>query len=352
MKTNKDILILGIESSCDETSVSVVKNGRTVLSNVISSQINIHKKYGGVVPEIASRKHIENIDVVMKEALRKSKVNLKDINIIAVTYGPGLIGPLLVGLSYAKGLSLSTNIPFIGINHIEGHIASNYISNPNLTPPFVSLIVSGGHTNLVHIYDYNKFKIYGSTHDDACGEAYDKVARVLGFTYPGGPKLEKAALKGVSGAYTFPRGKIEDNEYDFTYSGLKSHVINIIHNIKQKNKDKISETDINNISYEFQNSIIDSLISRTISLANKLGEKKVAICGGVSANDAIKNALEKACDENNISFYYPEKMYTTDNAAMIGAAGYYKYINGYRSDISLNANANLMFDNDYIRNMK
>lgn len=352
MKTNKDILILGIESSCDETSVSVVKNGRTVLSNVISSQINIHKKYGGVVPEIASRKHIENIDIVMKEALIKSKVSLKDINAIAVTYGPGLIGPLLVGLSYAKGLSLSTKIPFIGINHIEGHIASNYISNKDLIPPFISLIVSGGHTNLVYIYDYNKFIIYGSTHDDACGEAYDKVARVLGFQYPGGPKLEKAALKGVSGAYTFPRGKIDECEYDFTYSGLKSHVINIIHNIKQKNNNKISENDINNISYEFQNSIIDSLVSRTISLANKLKEKKVAICGGVSANDAIKSALKNACDDNKIVFYYPEKIYCTDNAAMIAAAGYYKYINGYRSDISLNANANLMFDNDYIRNMK
>lgn len=342
MKTNKDILILGIESSCDETSISVVKNGRKVLSNVISSQINIHKEYGGVVPEIASRKHIECIDYVYKEALKQANVLIDDIDAIAVTYGPGLVGSLLVGLSFAKGLSISSKIPFIGINHIEGHIASNYISNLDLEPPFIALIVSGGHTNLVKVESYNSFKIYGKTHDDACGEAYDKIARVLGFEYPGGPKLEKAALNGKLGEFSFPRGEVREYKYDFTYSGLKSHVINIIHNIKQKNNDIDNQT-VFDISLEFQNSIIDSLVYRTIELSKELNINKVAICGGVSANNAIKNALKLECDKNDIRFYYPEKIYCTDNAAMIASAGYYEYINGNNSKLDLNAIANLEF---------
>lgn len=343
MKKNKpDIYILGIESSCDETSISVVKNGREVLSNVTSSQINIHKLYGGVVPEIASRMHVENIDYVYELALKEAKVKINDIDAIAVTYGPGLIGSLLVGLSYAKGLSISTGIPFIGINHIEGHIASNYISNIDLEPPFIALIVSGGHTNLVLVNSYNKFKIYGSTNDDACGECYDKVARVLGFAYPGGPKLEKAALKGREGVYTFPRGEIKDRPYDFTYSGLKSHVINVIHNINQKSK--ITNKQISDISYEFQNSIIDSLVYRTINLSKELKINKVAICGGVSANNAIKNALNDSCMINNIEFYYPENKYCTDNGAMIASAGYYAFINGKKSALNLNADANLKFN--------
>lgn len=341
MSKHKDTIILGIESSCDETSVSIVKNGRLVLSNVISSQIDIHKLYGGVVPEIASRKHVENIEYVFDEAIRKAKIKLDDIDAITVTCGPGLIGALLVGLSFAKGLSISLNKPFIGINHIEGHIASNYISNPNLEPPFIALIVSGGHTNLVEVKDYKNFKIYGRTHDDACGEAYDKVARVLGFEYPGGPKLEKAALGGKTSSFIFPRGEIDDKPYDFTYSGLKSHVINVIHNLKQKNK--LTVDAINDISLEFQNSIIDSLVDRSINLSKELKIDKIAICGGVSANDAIKNALKSKCEANNIKFFYPEKIYCTDNAAMIASAGYYKYINGYRSKLDLNADANLEF---------
>ena len=343
MKINKDILILGIESSCDETSISVVKNGRYVLSNVTNSQIDIHKIYGGVVPEIASRNHIINIDYVYSKALSDANITIKDINAIAVTYGPGLIGSLLVGLSFAKGLSIATNIPFIGINHIEGHIASNYITNTDLEPPFIALIVSGGHTNLVHVKNYNSFKIYGRTHDDACGEAYDKIARVLGFEYPGGPKLEKSALNGTKNIFTFPRGEIKDCPYDFTYSGLKSHVINIIHNIKQKNNDKIDSKTISDISLEFQNSIIDSLINRTINLSKELNINKIAICGGVSANDAIKNALSIECEKNNIKFFYPEKKYTTDNGAMIASAGYYEFINKKTSNLDLNANANLEF---------
>ena len=343
MKTNKDIFILGIESSCDETSVSVVKNGRNVLSNVISSQIDTHKLYGGVVPEIASRKHIENIDIVYKEALLEAETNIDNIDAIAVTYGPGLVGSLLVGLSFAKGLSIASNIPFIGINHIEGHIASNYISNFDLEPPFIALIVSGGHTNLVKVENFNSFKIYGKTHDDACGEAYDKIARVLGFEYPGGPKLEKAALNGRADIFTFPRGEVRDSIYDFTYSGLKSHVINIIHNIKQKNNDGIDSQIVSDISLEFQNSIIDSLVTRTIALSKELNINKVAICGGVSANSAIKNSLKLQCDKNNIRFYYPENKYCTDNAAMIASAGYYEYINGKKSALDLNAIPNLEF---------
>lgn len=343
MKIKDDIYILGIESSCDETSVSVVKNGRDVLSNVISSQIDIHKLYGGVVPEIASRKHIENIDIIYKESLKQAKLSIEDISAIAVTYGPGLVGSLLVGLSFAKGLSIASNIPFIGINHIEGHIASNYISNSDLEPPFISLIVSGGHTNLVKVESYNSFKIYGKTHDDACGEAYDKIARVLGFEYPGGPKLEKAALNGTQNKFSFPRGEVRGSIYDFTYSGLKSHVINVIHNIKQKNNESIDNQTISDISLEFQNSIIDSLVNRTISLSKELNIDKVAICGGVSANTAIKTALKNECDKNNIKFFYPENIYCTDNAAMIASAGYYEFINDKRSKLDLNADANLEF---------
>lgn len=343
MKTNKDILILGIESSCDETSISVVKNGREVLSNVTNSQIDIHKLYGGVVPEIASRNHIINIDYVYKQALADANVNIDDISAIAVTYGPGLIGSLLVGLSFAKGLSIASGIPFIGVNHIEGHIASNYISNINFKPPFIALIVSGGHTNLVHVKDYNTFRIYGKTHDDACGEAYDKIARVLGFEYPGGPKLEKAALSGTNGKFVFPRGEIKDCPNDFTYSGLKSHVINVIHNIKQKNNNIIDEQTISDISLEFQNSIIDSLVDRTINLSKELNINKIAICGGVSANNAIKNSLKLKCENNNIEFYYPENKYCTDNGAMIASAGYYEFINGKTSSLDLNADANLEF---------
>lgn len=344
MKTKDQIYILGIESSCDDTSVSIVENGRKVLSNVISSQIDIHKLYGGVVPEIASRNHINNIKIVYDEAINKSKISLNDVSAIAVTYGPGLIGSLLVGLSFAKALSISSNIPFIGINHIEGHIASNYISNFDLEPPFIALIVSGGHTNLVEVKDYTKFYIHGKTHDDACGEAYDKIARVLGFEYPGGPKLEKAALKGRLKAFTFPRGNINDRPYDFTYSGLKSHTINVIHNIMQKNNGMLSSQTKSDISLEFQNSIIDSLVDRTIALSNELNIKKVAICGGVSANEAIKNALSIKCRENNIKFYYPEIVYCTDNAAMIASAGYFEFKEGNFSKYNLNADANLEFE--------
>ena len=339
---NKDIYIMGIETSCDETSVAIVKNGREVLSNIISSQINIHKKYGGVVPEIASRKHIENIKIVTDEAIKKSKIKIEEIDSIAVTYGPGLVGALLVGLSFAKGLSISLNKPYIGINHIEGHIASNYISHKDLEPPFINLIISGGHTNLIVVKDYNKYIEYGKTHDDAVGECYDKIARVLGFPYPGGPKLEMSALKGKN-IYDYPVIKIEDNKYDFSYSGLKSHFLNIINTEKMKNNDILDNDTINNISCSFQNAIIDTLVDKCIELSNETNINKIAICGGVSANNAIKLAFKNKCNENNILFYSPEIYYTTDNAAMIATAGYYKFINGEKSDMNLNAIANLEF---------
>ncbi len=336
----KDIIILGIETSCDETSVAVVKNGKEVLSNIISSQIDIHKLYGGVVPEIASRKHIEVIDKVFDEAILKANIKLKDVSAIAVTYGPGLVGALLVGINYAKGLSLGLDIPLIGINHIEGHIAANYISNKSLEPPFLTLIISGGHTNLVLVEDRTKFKIYGKTHDDACGETFDKVARVLGLSYPGGPKLEEKARKGTY-TYQFPRGNIKGEPYDFTFSGLKSSVINTINSLKQKNM--LDENEISNISFSFQKSVIDTLTEKSINLARELGINKFSICGGVSANKKIREEFIKVCEKNNIEFYCPELILSTDNAGMIAQAGYYRYNNGDFCDLSLNAEPNLEF---------
>lgn len=344
----KDSIILGIETSCDDTSVSFVKNGREVLSNVISSQIDIHKIYGGVVPEIASRKHTDNISIVFNEALKQANLDINNIDCIAVTYGPGLIGSLLVGLSFAKALSIAINKPFIGINHIEGHICSNYITNKNLEPPFLCLIVSGGHTNLVVVEDYCKYKIYGKTHDDACGECFDKIARSLGLDYPGGPKIEKYALNCDIDYYNFPRGNIINNPYDFTFSGLKSSIINFINNKKNKlsntSKDIVLDTEeISKICYSFQNSIIDTLTSKTIALAETLNISNIAICGGVSANNTIKNAMNDICIKHNINFFAPENIYSTDNAAMIASAGYYRYIRNEFSDLSLNAISNLEF---------
>lgn len=339
---NKDIHILGIESSCDETAVSIAKNGREVLSNVISSQIKIHEKFGGVVPEIASRKHLEAIDNVFEIALKEANVTIDQIDAIAVTKGPGLVGALLVGLSYAKALAYATNKPLIGVHHIEGHVCANYITNKDLEPPFICLVVSGGHTNLVLVEDYTKYKIYGHTHDDAAGESFDKVARALGLPYPGGPKLEKCAKESKNNDLIFPRGVVSENQYDFTFSGLKSHTLNYIQKVLRENKqEKLTDTQINDISKAFQDSVIESLVSRTISLTKELGYKKVAIAGGVSANSAIRNALEETCKQNGITFYKPDFILCTDNAAMIASAGYYEFINGKSDDFYLNAIPNL-----------
>ncbi len=327
----KDILTLAIESSCDETSVAIVKNGREVLSNVISTQIDIHKKYGGVVPEIASRNHVENITFVIEEALEKSGVTLNDVDVISCTYGPGLVGALLVGLSTAKAMAYALNKPFLGVHHIEGHIAANYITHKDLEPPYLCLVVSGGHSHLVHVKDYTKFEILGKTRDDAVGEAFDKVARVVGIGYPGGPVIDKLAKEGKP-IYKLPRTHFEN--LDFSFSGIKTAVINLVH----KEGDKIN---INDLCASFEEAVTDVLIDNTKKAMQELKLDKVAIAGGVSANSYIRSRLSKLGEENGYKVYYPEMVLCTDNAAMIASAGYYNYINGKRSDWNLNAVPNL-----------
>ncbi len=337
MNSNKDIYILGIETSCDETSASIVKNGRKVLSNIISSQIDIHKKFGGVVPEIASRKHIEIISTVVDEAINCSGVSLTKVDGIAVTYGPGLVGALLVGLSYAKALAYSINKPLIGVHHIEGHICANYIENENLTPPFVCLVVSGGHTNIVHVKDYGEYEVLGQTRDDAAGEAYDKVARVCGLGYPGGPKIDNLSTKGNSNAIEFPKIMLEEGSFDFSFSGLKSAVLNYVNKCKMTNI-KINEADI---AASFQKSVIDVLTTKTISACKKLSINKVAMAGGVSCNTTLRDKMKSLCLENDYSLHIPEPVYCTDNAAMISSCGYFSFLKGITFGLDLNAYPNL-----------
>lgn len=329
----KDITILAIETSCDETSAAVVKNGREVLSNVISSQIATHKLYGGVVPEIASRKHIEAIDWVIDAALDEAGMKKEDIDAIAVTYGPGLVGALLVGLAEAKALAFALNKPLVPVHHIEGHIAANYISDTEWKPPFICLVVSGGHTHLVHIKDYNSFDILGRTRDDAAGEAYDKVARVLGLPYPGGPQIDRLSKEGDPHAIKFPRVVLEHDSYDFSFSGLKSAVLNFTNTAKMKGEE-YNDADV---AAGFQQAVIDVLVEKAIRACKEFGIDKLALAGGVSANSHLRADMKKACDENNISFNVPEPVLCTDNGAMIGAAGYYEFINGNVADMSLNA---------------
>ena len=333
----KDILILAIESSCDETAASVVKNGRTVLSNIISSQIELHKLYGGVVPEIASRKHIEKINQVIEEALREAKVTLDDLNAIAVTYGPGLVGALLVGVAEAKAISYAKHIPLVGVHHIEGHISANYIENPDLEPPFLCLVVSGGHTHLVMVKDYGTYEIIGRTRDDAAGEAFDKVARAIGLGYPGGPKIDRLAREGRSDAIAFPRAHIEENPYDFSFSGLKSSVLNYLNGCRMKGE-LIVEADI---AASFQKAVIDVLVEHAMMAVKEFRVTKFAIAGGVASNSSLRKAMEDACRENKVEFYHPSPIFCTDNAAMIGVAGYYEYKNGTRHGLDLNAVPNL-----------
>ena len=333
----KDTYILAIESSCDETAAAVIKNGRQVCSNVIFSQIELHKLYGGVVPEIASRKHIEKINQVIREALTTASITLKEIDAVAVTYGPGLVGALLVGVSEAKAIAYAMNKPLVGVHHIEGHIAANYIENLDLEPPFMCLVVSGGHTHLVKVMDYDKFEIVGRTRDDAAGEAFDKVARAIGLGYPGGPKVDKLAKEGNKDAIAFPRAKVTDNEYDFSFSGLKSAVLNYLNQCEMK-QIEVNRADV---AASFQYAVIDVLTSHALRATKEMGMDKLAIAGGVASNTSLRNSLEEACNREGIHFYHPSPIYCTDNAAMIGVAGYYSYINGVRHGLDLNAVPNL-----------
>ena len=335
--TDEDVTILAIESSCDETAAAVVKNGRTVLSSVISSQIATHTVYGGVVPEIASREHIKAINYVIRRALAEADRKLSDVTAIGVTYGPGLVGALLVGVAEAKALAYGAGKPLVGVHHIEGHVSANFIEHPDLEPPFVCLIVSGGHTHLVIVKDYGEFEIIGRTRDDAAGEAFDKVARAVGLGYPGGPKVDKAAREGNPHAVEFPRGKIDDSPYDFTFSGLKSAVLNYINHAKMTGQ----EIFVPDLAASFQNSVVDSLVSRTVAAAKEYGYRKVAIAGGVASNSALRAAMEEACRRRNLRCYYPSPILCTDNAAMIGAAAYYEYRKGNLAGWDLNAVPNL-----------
>ena len=329
--------ILAIESSCDETAAAVVEDGRKVLSSVISSQISIHTKFGGVVPEIASRKHIENINPVIRQALSDADMKLDDVDAIAVTYGPGLVGALLVGVAEAKAIAYATNKPLIGVHHIEGHISANYIENQDLEPPFICLVVSGGHTHLVVVKDYGEYEILGKTRDDAAGEAFDKVARAVGLGYPGGPKVDAMAKEGNPHAIEFPRGAVSGSPYDFSFSGLKSAVLNYLNQCEMKGEE-VNRADV---CASFQASVVDSLVSRAFAALNDYGYKKLAIAGGVASNSAIRSAFIEKCKASGVEFYYPSPILCTDNAAMIGSAAYYDYKNGITHGLDLNAVPNL-----------
>ena len=332
-----DTYILAIESSCDETAAAVVKNGREVLSNVISSQIALHTLYGGVVPEIASRKHIEKINQVIEEALTEAKMELGQIDAIGVTYGPGLVGALLVGVAEAKAISYATGIPLVGVHHIEGHVSANYIEHPELEPPFLCLIVSGGHTHLVIVKEYGEYEIIGRTHDDAAGEAYDKVARAIGLGYPGGPKVDKLSKEGNPSAIAFPRAQVEGCPYDFSFSGLKSAVLNYLHHAEQVGEE-INRADV---AASFQAAVVDVLVDKTLQAAKEYGIDKIALAGGVASNSALRTGMEAVCKKAGKTLYFPSPIYCTDNAAMIGVAAYYEYKKGVRHGLDLNAVPNL-----------
>ena len=328
---------MAIESSCDETAAAVVRNGREVLSNVIYSQIALHTEYGGVVPEIASRKHIEKINQVIEQALTDAEMKLEEMTAIAVTYGPGLVGALLVGVSAAKAISFASGIPLVGVHHIEGHISANYIENKELEPPFICLVVSGGHSHLVVVKDYGEYEIIGRTRDDAAGEAFDKVARAIGLGYPGGPKIDKVSGEGNPDAIHFPRAKVADAEYDFSFSGLKSAVLNYLNSCQMKGE-AISTADV---AASFQRAVIDVLVEHSMDAVERYGYKKFAIAGGVASNSGLRKAFEEVCGKKDITFYHPSPIYCTDNAAMIGAAAYYEFQKGIRHGFDLNAVPNL-----------
>lgn len=333
----EDLKILAIETSCDETSVSVIKNGREILSNTISSQIPTHRIFGGVVPEIASRMHLENINLIIQESLAEANLGFENIDVVACTKGPGLIGALLVGISSAKAISYALNIPLVGVNHMQGHICANYLVHKELEPPFIGLIVSGGHTYLVHVKGYNDFEIIGRTRDDAAGESFDKIARALGLPYPGGPEIDKQAKNGDPTAIEFPRVIIDKNTYDFSFSGLKTSVLNYINNQRQKNL----EINVPDICASFQQAVLDVLINKSIRLLKEKNMNKFVISGGVAANSKLIEMAEDMGKKNNIDIYYPSKILSTDNAAMIGCAAYYDYISGKKDELDLKVYPNL-----------
>ncbi|NEZ46787.1 tRNA (adenosine(37)-N6)-threonylcarbamoyltransferase complex transferase subunit TsaD [Clostridium niameyense] len=334
---NENIKILAIESSCDETSASVVVNGREVLSNIIASQISTHEKFGGVVPEVASRKHIEVISTVVEEALNEAKITLDEIDAIGVTYGPGLVGALLVGLQYAKGLSYATGKPLIGVNHIEGHISANFIEYKELKPPFMCLVVSGGHTFIVYMKDYGNFEVIGETRDDAAGEAFDKVARAIGLGYPGGPKIDRVSKEGNENAIKFPRANFHDDSLDFSFSGVKSAVLNYLNNKKMKDE-SINEKDV---AASFQKAVVDVLVDNAIKACKMKKVDKVAVAGGVASNSCLRKTLIEKCKKENIDVMIPPLILCTDNAAMIGSAAYFEYKRGKISSLDINAVPNL-----------
>lgn len=326
-------LVLGIESSCDETAAAVVRDGRDILSNVISSQVPIHTIYGGVVPELASRNHIMNINGVIRQSLSDAGVTLDDIDAVAVTFGPGLVGALLVGVAEAKALAYGRGLPLVGVNHMEGHVCANFLDYKELEPPFLCLIVSGGHTHLAMMEDYGSFRILGQTRDDAAGEAFDKVARAIGLGYPGGPKVEAAAKRGDPEAYHFPRGKVTDHPYDFTFSGIKSAVLNFLNHASMSGETVRQE----DVAASFQQAVVDVLVERAVAAALSLKQDRLVLAGGVACNGALRAALESACEREGIRLYRPKPILCTDNAAMIASAGYFHFLKGDRADWSLNA---------------
>ena len=332
MDNGKDILILGIESSCDETAASVVKNGRVILSNCIASQADFHEEYGGVVPELASRMHVDAVYPTVKKALSDAGVTLNDIDAVAVTYGPGLVGALLVGLSCAKGLCEVSGKPLVGVNHLKGHIAANYLCFEDLEPPFLCLCVSGGNSMIVHVKDYTDMEVLGRTRDDAAGEAIDKIARVVGLGYPGGPKMDKAGQGGDTSRYVFSKTHMGDS-LDFSFSGLKTSALNLINSLKQKGED----IDLKDFTASYQQAVADALLKNTMIAVEQTGIKKLCLAGGVSANSFLRSAFEKKASTNGIRLYYPELKYCTDNAAMIASCGYFEYMAGRRDSLDLNA---------------
>ena len=334
------MLILGIESSCDETAAAVVEDGRKIISSVVSTQIEEHKKYGGVVPEIASRRHCENIYAVVEQALKDADCTLSDLEAIGVTYAPGLIGALLVGTSFAKGLAMASGKPLVPVHHIAGHIASNYIAHEELKPPYLCLVASGGHSMICEVLDYTKFRIIGRTRDDAAGEAFDKAARVLGFCYPGGVHIDRAAKEGDPNAYPLPHPKVAGSEYDFSFSGLKTAVINTVHNAEQKGV----EINKHDMAASFQKTISEILVGKTMAAVREFGYKKIAVAGGVSANSGIRGLMEKRCRDNGFELYLPPLNLCGDNGAMIASQAYFDYLDGKRADESLNAVATLSLE--------